>query len=105
MVYFVLNYLRSPPGKILRMSFHLKRLELYFYRLISFAFTRAAEKRKTSFLGFIYTGLSYYLRIKHNRICRDSTAFIEKCYDALSYTYHIGSHSNTTFTVSHKCFK
>ena len=45
MINFVLNNLHSPTGKILRMRFHLKCLELHFNSLISLAFARAAEER------------------------------------------------------------
>ena len=90
MINLMLYYLRRPTCKILGMSFHFKCLKLHFDGFISFALARASEKRQAAFLGVVRPILLDDLGIEHNRICRDSSAFIKKGDDALKLPYHIG---------------
>ena len=53
MIHLVLNDLRRPAGKVFRARLHLQGLILHLDSLISLAFTGAAEKRQTAFLGVV----------------------------------------------------
>ena len=84
MIYFVLNDLRRPAGEVFRARLHVQGLILHLDGLIALAFTGAAEKRQTAFLGVVRTVLLDDLGVEHHRVCRSSSALIKKGNDALA---------------------
>ena len=105
MIHLMLNDLRCPAGKVFRARLHLQGLILHLDGLISLAFTGAAEKRQTAFLGVVRAVFLDDLGIEHDRILGDSSTFVEKGDDALAYTDHICRHANTAFLVRHQRIK
>ena len=57
--------------------------------LISLTLPLATKKRQTPFLGIISAVLFDDFGIEHHRVCRCSSALVEKCDDAFAHTYHI----------------
>ena len=84
MIHLMLNDLRSPAGEVFRARLHIQGLILHLNGLIALALTRAAEKRQTAFLGIVCAILLDDLGIEHHRVCRCSSALIEKGDDALT---------------------
>ena len=97
----MLNNLRSPAGEVFRARLHVQGLILHLDGLIALTLTGAAEKRQTAFLGIVGAVLLDDLGIEHHSVCRSSSALIKKGDNALSDTYHIGCHTDTTFSVRH----
>ena len=71
-------------------------------RFIAFARTGPAEKRQAAFLGIVRTVLFYDFGVEHHGICRNSSALIKKCNDALLHADHIRRHTDTTIFVSNQ---
>ena len=105
MIHFMLNDLRRPACEVFRACLHLQGLILNLDGLIAFAFSWAAEKRQTAFLGVVRTVLLDDLGIEHHRIGRSSSALIEKRDNALAHTNHIRRHADTAFSMRHQRIK
>ena len=105
MIDFMLNYLRRPAGEVFRARLHLQGLILYLDGLISLALARAAEKRQTAFLSVVRAILLDDLGIEHHRICRSSSALVEKGDNALAHANHIRRHTDTALSVRHQRIK
>ena len=103
MIHLMLNDLRRPAGEVFRAHLHLQGLILHLDGLIALALTWASEKRQTAFLGVVRAFLLDNLWIEHNRICRSSSALVEKSNNAFTHTDHIRCHANTAFSVCHQC--
>ena len=105
MIYFMLNDLCRPAGEVFRARLHLQGLILHLDSFISLAFTGAAKKRQTAFLGIISSVFLDDVRVEHYRIRRSSSTFIEKGDDALTHTNHIRCHADATFSMRHQRVK
>ena len=99
MVNLMLNDLSCPTGVGLGACLHFGGLILHLDGLISPALAMAAEKRQTAFLGIKDAVTLDDLWIKHDRVCRCSSAFIKKRNDALANTDHIRCHSDAGLIV------
>ena len=105
MIHLMLNDLRCPAGEVFRTRLHFQGLILYLDGFVAFTRARATEKRQTAFLGVVRAVLLDDFGVKHHRICRSSSALIEKGNDALAHTDHIRRHADTAFPVRHQCIK
>ena len=105
MIHLMLNDLCRPAGEVFRAYLHIQGLILHLDGLIALAFTRAAEKRQTAFLGVVRAVLLDDLGIEHHGICRSSSALVKKSDDALAHTDHIRRHADTAFSVRHQRIK
>ena len=105
MIHFMLNDLRCPAGEVFRACLHVQGLILHLDGLISLALTGSTEKRQTAFLGVIRAILLDNLGIEHHRVCRSSSAIVEKSDNTLAHTDHIRRHADTAFPVRHQCIK
>ena len=68
MIHLMLNDLRRPAGVGFRTRFHIQGLILHLDGLITLAFTGAAEKRQTAFLGVVRAVLPHDLGVEHHGI-------------------------------------
>ena len=105
MIHFMLNNLCRPAGEVFRARLHIQCLILHLDGLIALALTGAAEKRQATFLGVVRAVLLDDFGIEHYRICRGSSALVEKGDDALTHADHIRRHANTVFSVRHQRVK
>ena len=104
-IHLMLDDLCRPAGEVFRARLHIQGLILHLDGLIALTRSRIAEKGQAALLGVVRAVLFDDLRIEHHGIRRRPSALIEKGDDALAHAYHISCHTNTTFTMSHKCFK
>ena len=84
MIHLMLNDLRCPACEVFRARLQLQGLILHLDGLIALARAGAAEKLQTSFLGVVRAVLLTDFGIEHHRVCRSSSALIEKGDDALA---------------------
>lgn len=105
MIHLVLNDLRRPAGEVLRACLHLQSLIPHLDCLITLTLTGATKKRQAPFLGVVCSVLLDDFGIKHHRICRSSSALVEKCNNAFANAYHIRRHTDTAFSVCHQRVK
>ena len=86
MIHLMLNDLRRPACEVFCSRLHIQGLILHLDSLVALALAESAEKRQTAFLGVVRSVFFDDLRIEHHRVCRNSSAFIEKGDDALAHT-------------------
>ena len=84
MIHLMLNDLRRPAGEVLCSRLHFQGLILHLDSFIALTLTGVAEKRQTAFLGVVRAILLDDLGIEHHRVCRSSSALVEKGNDALA---------------------
>ena len=102
MIHLMLNDLCRPAGEVFRARLHIQSLILHLDGLIALTLTGAAEKRQTAFLGVVCAVLLDDFGVKHHRICRSSSALIEKGDDAFAHTNHIRRHADTAISMCHQ---
>ena len=94
MIHLVLNDLCRPAGEVFRARLHFQGLILYLDGFVAFTRAGADEKRQTTFFGVVRAVLFDDLRVEHYRVCRNSSALVEKGDDALANTDHIRRHAD-----------
>ena len=99
MIHLMLNDLCRPASVCFNACLHFQGLILHLDGLISLTLTWAAEKRQATFLGVICAVFPDDLGIEHHRVCRSSSALIEKGDNALKLSYHIRRHSYTPLSM------
>ena len=105
MIHLMLNDLRRPAGEVFCACLHFQGLILHLDGLISLALTWAAEERQATFLGVVGAVLLDDLGVEHHRVCRGSSALVEKGDNALAHADHVCRHANTGFLVRHQCIE
>ncbi len=105
MIHLMLHDLSRPAGVGLCACLHLGGLILHLDALVSLALAWAAEMRQAAFLGFVDAVTLDDLGVEHHRVCRCSSAFVEKCDDALANAYHIRRHADARLFVCNQCFE
>ena len=101
MIDFMLDDLCGPAVTGLDAVLHLHSLVLNLDRFIAFTRTRITEKRQSSLLGVIRTILFNDFEIEHHRVCRNSSALVEKSDNMFSHTNHIRYHADTAIFMCH----